>query len=159
MYAAQGPLWHTKHRQLGLIPLKLRNVDTQSSWFKSGYRGWVQGYRLVLQGLVFPEPVPLSAFWRRNSEGEATIMAQALKKQQLPITPALLGDSTFGGATLCAAYADHGGWLLTPQQLSTERRSFKHDVYAYRKESIELLFQRVIQSCDLKACPVKGWSR
>jgi hypothetical protein len=61
MYAAQGPFWHQKHRELGLIPLNLRNVDTESAWFKSGYRGWVQGSRLVLQGLVFPEPVPLFA--------------------------------------------------------------------------------------------------
>jgi hypothetical protein len=159
MYAAQGPLWHKKHRKLGIIPLALRNVDTESAWFKSGYRGWVQGYRLVLQGLVFPEPVPLFAAWRRNTEGEATIMARALKAECLPVTPVLLGDSTFGGATLCASYQEHGGWLLTPQQLSTERRSWKDDLYSYRKETIELLFQRVIQSCDLKACPVKGWSR
>jgi len=159
MYAAQGPLWHKKHRKLGLIPLNLRNVDTDSAWFKSGYRGWVQGYRLVLQGLVFPYPVPLFAAWRLNNEGEATIMATALKEQCLPVTPVLLGDSTFGGATLCASYAESGGWLLTPQQLPEERRSWKDDLYAYRKETIELLFQRVIQSCDLKACPVKGWSR
>jgi hypothetical protein len=159
MYEAMGPLWHQKHRKLGLIPLTLRNVDTDSAWSKSGSRGWVQGYRLVLQGLVFPEPVALSAFWRRNTEGEATIMAQALKEERLPVTPVLLGDSTFGGATLCASYRERDGWLLTPQQLSTGRRSWKHDLYGYRKESIELLFQRVIQSCDLKACPVKGWSR
>jgi len=159
MYAAQGPLWHQKHRKLGVIPLNLRNVDTESAWSKSGYRGWVQGYRLVMQGLVFPEPVPLFAAWRLNSEGEATIMKQALEGSCLPVTPVLLGDSTFGGATLCAAYQERGGWLLAPQQLPAGRRSFKHDLYAYRKETIELLFQRVIQSCDLKACPVKGWSR
>jgi hypothetical protein len=40
-----------------------------------------------------------------------------------------------------------------------QRRSWKDNLYAYRKETIELLFQRVIQACDLKACPVKGWSR
>jgi hypothetical protein len=159
MYQALGPLWHQKHRKLGLIPLNLRNVDTDSAWFKSGYRGWVQGYRLVLQGLVFPEPVPLFAAWRLNTEGEATIMRQALKEERLPVTPVLLGDSTFGGAQLCASYAERNGWLLTPQQLSAERRSWKHHLYSYRKESIELLFQRMIQSCDLKACPVKGWSR
>jgi hypothetical protein len=159
MYEAVGPLWHQKHRKLGIIPLNLRNVDCESAWFKSGYRGWVQGYRLVLQGLVFPEPVPLFAAWRLNTEGEATIMRQALEEERLPVTPVLLGDSTFGGATLCASYQERDGWLLTPQQLSRERRSWKDDLYGYRKEIIELLFQRVIQSCDLKACPVKGWSR
>lgn len=159
MYEAAGPLWHQKHRCEGRIPVGLRNVDVESAWSKSGYRGWVQGYRLVLQGLVFPEPVPLFAAWRLNSEGEATIMAQALERQSLPVTPVLLGDETFGGAALVASYAGRGGWLLTPRQLSKKRRSWKDDLYAYRKETIELLFQRVIQSADLKACPVKGWSR
>src|SRR5215211_7583903 len=86
MYEALGPKWHQKQRKQGLIPRGLRNVDDESAWSKSGYRGWVQGYRLVMQGLVFPEPVPLFAAWRRNSEGEATIMAQALKEERLPIT-------------------------------------------------------------------------
>jgi hypothetical protein len=159
MYEAAGPLWHQKHRRQGRIPLGLRNVDVESAWSKSGYRGWVQGYRLVLQGLVFPEPVPLFAAWRLNSEGEATVMARALAERSLPVTPVLLGDETFGGAALVASYAGRGGWLLTPRQLSKRRRSWKDDLYAYRKETIELLFQRVIQSADLKACPVRGWSR
>jgi hypothetical protein len=159
MYEASGPLWHQQHRRDGRIPLGLRNVDTESAWSKSGYRGWEQGYRLVLQGLAFPEPVPLFAAWRSNSEGEATIMAQALADHSLPVTSVLLGDETFGGAQLVRAYGERGGWLLTPKQLPPRRRSWKDDLYAYRKETIELLFRRVIQSCDLKACPVKGWSR
>ena len=56
MYQAQGPLWHKRDREQGRIPARLRNLDTESAWSKSGYRGWVQGYRLVLQGLVFPAP-------------------------------------------------------------------------------------------------------
>ena len=39
MYEALGPLWHKKHRQQNQIPPKLRNVDRESEWFKSGYRG------------------------------------------------------------------------------------------------------------------------
>ena len=35
----------------------------------------------------------------------------------------------------------------------------KRDLYAYRRETIELLFQRLIQACDLKACPTKGLAR
>jgi hypothetical protein len=159
MYEAQGPKWHKKQRLKGGIPAGLRNVDTESHWFKSGYRGWVQGYRLVLQGLVFPHPVPLFATWQPNSRGEATIMAEALAQERLAVTSILLGDTTFGSKTLTAAYALAGGWLLTPQQLPKERRSFKHDLYGYRKQSIELLFQRVIQACDLKACPSKGLNR
>lgn len=159
MYQAQGALWHVRDRKQGRIPSRLRNVDTESAWSKSGYRGWVQGYRLVLQGLVFPAPVPLFARWCPNSVGESTILAQALAASQLPVTELLLGDSTFGGSDLVAAYGQHGGWLLTPQQLPASPASWKRDLYAYRRETIELLFQRIIQACDLKACPAKGWAR
>jgi hypothetical protein len=58
MYKAQGPKWHKSDRQKDLLPVGLRNVDTASKWSKSGYRGWVQGYRLVLQGLAFPAACP-----------------------------------------------------------------------------------------------------
>jgi hypothetical protein len=159
MYQAQGPLWHKRDREQDRIPTGLRNVDTDSAWSKSGYRGWVQGYRLVLQGLVFPAPVPLFARWCPNSVGESTVLEEALAADQLPITELLLGDSTFGGADLVATYALQGGWLLTPQQLPTNPESWQHDLYAYRRETIELLFQRLIQACDLKVCPTKGLAR
>jgi hypothetical protein len=159
MYQAQGPRWHKRDRDHGRVPAGLRNVDMESAWSKSGYRGWVQGYRLVLQGLVFPAPVPLFARWCPNAAGESPVLQEALAAEQLPITELLLGDSTFGGADLVATYAQQGGWLLTPQQLPANPESWQHDLYAYRRETIELLFQRIIQACDLKACPTKGLAR
>jgi len=159
MFQAQGPRWHTRDREQNRVPSGLRNVDTESAWSKSGYRGWVQGYRLVLQGLVFPTPVPLFARWCPNSVGEGTVLEEALAADQLPGTELLLGDATFGGAALVATYAQHGGWLLTPQQLPRSPASWKRALYAYRRETIELLFQRIMQTCDLKACPAKGLAR
>jgi hypothetical protein len=159
MYQAQGPLWHARDREQGRVPAGLRNVDTESAWSKSGYRGWVQGYRLVLQGLVFPAPVPLFARWCSNAMGESTVLEQALAAEHFPVTELLLGDSTFGGVDLVALYAQHGGWLLTPQQLPTNPEAWQHDLYAYRRETIELLFQRIMQTCDLKICPTKGLAR
>ena len=159
MYEAAGPKWHKADRLAGRIPPRLRGVDTESSWSKSGYRGWVQGYRLDLQGLVAPDPVPLRAFWRPNHEHEAATAAAALAGGRLQVTGVLLGDTTYGGEPFTAAYAAAGGWVLTPRQLPDGRGSWKHDLYAYRKETIELLFQRVIQACDLKACPRKGLGR
>ena len=159
MYKAQGPRWHKKDREQGLVPIELRNVDTQSTWSKSGYRGWVQGYRLVLQCLLWPEPIVLFAAWRPNDEGEATILQQALETEHFPVTDVLLGDQSFGGAELVQLYKQAGGWLLTPQQLPQRYRTWKHELFAYRKQTIELLFQRIIQVCDLKECPVKGLQR
>lgn len=159
MYQSIGPKWHKRDRQQGQIPLHLRNVDAESQWFKSGYRGWIQGYRLVLQSLVFPFPVPLSATWAANNIGESTIAKQVINDRRLVKTDVLLADATFGGEALSALYRQGDVWLLTPKQLPNRRRSFKDDLYDYRKETIELLFQRIIQSFDLKACRVKGLNK
>ncbi len=159
MYKARGPRWHKKDREKGLVPTGLRNVDTESRWSKSGYRGWVQGYRLLLQGLVFPAPVPLFAAWRANNEGEARIAGAALASGTLKVTDVLLGDETFGAGEFPRRYAQAGGWVLTPKQLPTQRRSWKDDLYGYRKQTIELLFQRIMQASGLTECPVTGTGR
>ncbi len=156
MYQATGSRWHKRDRQAGVIPPKLRNVDTESAWSKSNYRGSIQGYRLVVQTLVFPTPVPLFAAWVSNEVGESTVARQAIRTRRLSITDVLLGDETFGGADLTGLYKQYGGWLLTPKQLPPQNRTWKDDLYEYRKQSIELLFQRIIQTADLKSCQVKG---
>lgn len=159
MYQAQGPKWHHADRKKELIPPGLRNVDIESEWSKSGYRGWVQGYRLLLQGMVFPAPVPIFAAWRPNNEYEANVAIDALLADQLKVTDVLLGDETFGGGQFPYLYEEAGGWVLTSKQLPEEHRTWKHDLFAYRKETIELLFQRIVQSSDLKHCQVRGKGR
>lgn len=159
MYEAKGPKWHQKQRKQGLIPRGLRAVDSESAWSKSGYRGWVQGYRLVLQCLVWPVPIPLWATWQPNNVGEGRIFAAALEKEQVAIAPILLGDESFGTPELTEAYATCGGWLLTPKQLPKCYQTFKHEVYAWRKQTIELLFERVMQAFDLRSCPTRSLRR
>ena len=63
MFKAQGPLWHKKDRKKGIVPKNLRNVDTDSEWGYSKYRGWIQGYALHLLCSATPgfAPVPLDA--------------------------------------------------------------------------------------------------
>src|SRR2546427_11636210 len=48
LFKAQGPVWHQSDREAGRIPEKLRHLDTDGSWSKSGYHGWVYGYGLHL---------------------------------------------------------------------------------------------------------------
>jgi hypothetical protein len=77
----------------------------------------------------------------------------------LAVTSWLLGDSSFGSPTLTTAYGKAGGWLLTPKQLPSIYKTWKQDLYGLRKETIELLFQRIVQVFDLKRCPTKGLKR
>jgi len=159
MYKARGSLWHHKQRREGVLPRHLRNVDTDSRWSKSGYRGWVQGYRLVLQTLLLPVPIPLFATWQPNNVYEGQVALSALAEKRLAVTSVLLGDTHFGSREINAAYRKHGGWLLTPKQLPPTNRTWKHELFALRKETIELLFQRIMQAFDLKRCPTKGLHR
>src|SRR5438270_5006886 len=159
MFAARGPKWHQKQRKKGILPGGLRNVDTASQWSKSGYRGWVQGHRLVLQTLLLPTPIPLFATWQANNLYEEQIALAALEKGDLAVTSFLLGDSSFGSPALANAYGKAGGWLLTPKQLPVIYKTWKQDLYGLRKETIELLFQRIVQVFDLKRCPTKGLQR
>ncbi len=156
MYQALGAKWHSSDRAQNRIPAGLRNVDTQSYWSKSSYRGWVQGYRLTMQTLVFPEPGPLCAAFRANSEGEITTAKTALGENRLFVTDVLLGDETFSDAEFRRLYQAAKGWVLTSKQLPPQRRSWKCDLFAYRKETIELLFQRIMQAVGIKRCVAKG---
>ena len=139
--------------------MDLRNVDTESKWSRSGYREWVQGYRLALQGPAFPDPVPIFAAWLPNNENEANIAIEALLAGELKVTDVLLGDKTFGSGLFPSLYEVAGGWVLSPKQLPQESRSWNDNLYDYRKETIELLFQRIIQALGLKECQVKGERR
>ncbi len=156
MYQSNGPLWHKKDRIKDRIPNGLRNVDRESSWSKSGYRGWIQGYRLIVQSLVFPEPVPLFAVWRKNSRNESECLLPELERNRFQITDVNLGDERLADLELPTQYRLKGGYLLTNKELPKKRRSWKNYLLEYRKETIELLFQRIIQTFDLKKCKVKG---
>ncbi len=105
---------------------------------------------------VFPRLFRCLPLGCRTRIGESTVVKQAINEERLSITDVLLGDETFGGADLTELYAKSGCWLLTPKQLPPHNRTWKDDLYEYRKETIELLFQRIIQTADLKSCQVKG---
>lgn len=62
MIESQGPLWHKKDREEDRIPEGLRNVDTDSRWSKSHYRGWIQGYGLHV-GVTATPGSPIVPFW------------------------------------------------------------------------------------------------
>ncbi len=91
-----------------------------------------------------------------NAHNEAKIALEELGKGQLQVTDVMLGDTTFGKEDFVPEYEKAGGFVLTPNQLPEKNRSWKNDLYDYRKETIELLFQRIIQAFDLKKCQVKG---
>jgi hypothetical protein len=59
LLAAKGGVWHRKHREAGVVPHT--SIDTEAGWTKSGWHGWVYGYKLHLVTTVAAVWIPLAA--------------------------------------------------------------------------------------------------
>jgi hypothetical protein len=56
---ARGGVWHKKDREAGLVPHT--SIDTAAGWTKSGWHGWVYGWKLHLVSTVAHVWIPLAA--------------------------------------------------------------------------------------------------
>src|SRR5215210_255170 len=56
---AKGGVWHKKDRENGVVPHS--SIDTQAHWTKSGWHGWVYGWKLHLIATVGRVWIPLAA--------------------------------------------------------------------------------------------------
>src|SRR6476469_8279153 len=56
---ARGGVWHKKHRDAGVVPHT--SIDTEATWTKSGWHGWVYGWKLHLVTTVAAVWIPLAA--------------------------------------------------------------------------------------------------
>lgn len=70
MIKAQGPVWHKKQKDQGMIPQGLRGLDQQATWGYSKYDNWVYGHGTY--SMTSHEIPVLGRFiWMRNSACEA----------------------------------------------------------------------------------------
>lgn len=56
---ARGGVWHKKDREAGTVPHT--SIDTEAHWTKSGWHGWVYGWKLHLVTTVAGVGMPLAA--------------------------------------------------------------------------------------------------
>lgn len=57
--SARGGVWHKKDREAGVVPHS--SIDTEAGWAKSGWHGWVYGWKLHLACTVGDVWIPLAA--------------------------------------------------------------------------------------------------
>ena len=57
--AKDGAVWHKKDKEAGKVPHS--RIDTQAGWTKSGWHGWVYGWKLHLACVVASVWIPLAA--------------------------------------------------------------------------------------------------
>ncbi len=58
-FRARGGVWHKKDRQAGIVPHT--RIDCEAHWTKSGWHGWVYGWKLHLISAVGAVWIPLAA--------------------------------------------------------------------------------------------------
>jgi hypothetical protein len=94
---AGGGQWHQKHRKEGIIPHT--SIDQEAHWTKSGWHGWVYGWKLHLICTVGEGWIPLGAILTPANVDDGTAAPELLR--QLPLdVHFVLGDRHYNTETL-----------------------------------------------------------
>ncbi len=110
---ASGPVWHQKDREAGHIPAKLRHLDTEATWSKSAYQGWVYGYgvHLTCNEAAFPQLVQVET----ASVSEGGVLDEKAAYILDVIRPETLsGDNGYAKVTRIRSWARRGVAFITP---------------------------------------------
>jgi hypothetical protein len=121
LFKAQGPVWHQSDRLAGCIPAGLRHLDTDATWSKSAYHGWIYGYGLHVTNnrIGFPKLVQV--------ETAAVSESQVLDAKEDHILHVLspntlTTDDSYTQARRIRRWAQAGVVLLTPALKWTQGR-------------------------------------
>lgn len=100
---ARGGVWHRKDRAAGVVPHS--SIDTEAHWTKSGWHGWVYGWKLHLVATVAAVWIPLAATLTPANRADNE-EAPALLAELPPELRYVLGDTNYNDPALrerCAA--------------------------------------------------------
>ena len=172
LFKARGPVWHQADRKAGKVPNHLRNLDTDATWSKSGYHGWVYGYGLhiICTQAAFPtlitvQSASVSESWAIDHK------APEILAQLSPQT--LTADDAYTQASRIRRWAKSQVALITPALRWTKGRYAKayhrfinqpkqRRHLSKRRSSVEPLFDLIAKVIGTltqqKQLPVKGFS-
>lgn len=113
LFKADGPVWHQSDRKAGRIPPKLRRLDTDATWGKSSYQGWVYGYGLHITctEAAFPKVVQVTT----ASAADGTVLDQKAAFILNQLQPAsLTADDRYTKAMRIRNWVKQATLLITP---------------------------------------------
>lgn len=109
---ARGGVWHHKDRAVGVVPHT--SIDTEAHWTKSGWHGWVYGWKLHIVATVAAVWIPLAAeLTAANAADSAT--APALLGRIPAEVRFVLGDRHYNTPDLHELCAADARILVTTQ--------------------------------------------
>ena len=107
---ARGGVWHKQDREKGVVPHS--SIDTEAHWTKSGWHGWVYGWKLHLVTTVAAVWIPLAATLtpaNRADNDEAPTLIERLPAE----VRFVLGEVQYADPDLHARCAADGRILVT----------------------------------------------
>ena len=171
LFKAKCPVWHQKDKNANRLPKGLRAVDTDASWSRSKYHGWVYGYGLHLT--VCREGLPLMSVADTACVSERAILDQQIEKMLEQNVGYIVADAGYTDLNRTEKLANKGLLLITPVigakrpqargYVETINQSQRlHTYQQKRKVAIEPIFELLKQLLSThnnhKQLPVGGKS-
>lgn len=97
VFRALGGVWHKTHREAGVVPHT--RIDTEATWTKSGYHGWVYGWKLHVAITVASVWIPVAACLRPANEAD-NVVAEGLLPDLPAETRFVLGDRHYNAPNI-----------------------------------------------------------
>ena len=141
---ARGGVWHKKDRQAGKVPHTA--IDTEAHWTRSGWHGWVYGWKLHLVTTVAAVWIPLAAELtpanRADNEQAPTLLGELPAEVRF-----LLGDTHYTDPALRTLWEtdDRDDRVL----VTTRRGAYPHtDDGVEVRRLLHLLRSRAIENLN-----------
>jgi hypothetical protein len=109
---AHGGVWHKKDREQGQVPHTA--IDTEAHWTKSGWHGWVYGWKLHVLAVVAAVWIPLAAELTPANAADNEV-APALIREAPAEARYLLGDLHYNAPNVREDWEQDGRVLITTQ--------------------------------------------
>ena len=156
--ATRGGVWHKKDREAGVVPHT--TIDTEAHWTKSGWHGWVYGWKLHIVITVGQILLPLAAELTPANVADnqtALLLLEALHEAALLV----LGDMSYQDVELVKHCAAHQRTLVTPRRGrhphrddGVEVRQLFHQLRTHAIETFNGQFKSIFD-CS-RPVPTKG---
>jgi len=155
---ALGGVWHKKDRKAGVVPHT--RIDTDAHWTKSGYHGWVYGWKLHLICSVGPVWIPLAADLTPANEADNERAGDLII--ELPTHPLfVLGDLHYNAPNVDDVCFVRGYTLVTTQygkyphtDVGVEVRRIFHKLRSVAIENFNEQFKGIFSAHE--QVPTKG---
>ncbi len=110
---ARGGVWHKRDREAGVVPHT--SIDTEAHWTKSGWHGWVYGWKLHLAVTVAAVWIPLAAELTPANAADNETAPRLLKAVPRAVR-FVLGDTNYQDPALHQACAAAGRFLVATRR-------------------------------------------